>query len=188
MNKIKEQKNKIIIFLIIVIVILMGLVSYLLISEYKEKIDDLYSSCYDLEKGFGGPIDITMKDCVGYLRLEQSKLCGIKEQPKNCENIYVYDALHNLSFIRNVDKYLINKENNLYVVGELWATNFKDENGEEFVIRIPVNGEYQVIDYKSKEEMPRYFLINSETGDMTLYNTYDQMPDEVKNIFKSLEQ
>ena len=184
MNKTKEQKNKIIIFLIIVIVILLGLVSYLLISEYREQTNDLYSSCYDLEKGFGGPIDITMIDCIGYLRLNQSKLCGTKDQPKNCENIYVYDALHNLNYISVVDKYTI-KDGNLYVIGELNSIRFTDESN--YVSSIIKNGKEEVFIYKSKEEMPKYFEVDSENGDMTLYYNYDNMLKKVKSIFQELE-
>jgi|SRR3989338_8133577 len=181
------MKNKINILLIIIILLGIIIFFYFLIKNYKDQSDELYSKCYNLEKGFGGPIDITMIDCIGYLRIERSKLCGTHEQPQRCENKHIYDAFNHLSFIKNAEKYLIN-EKFLYVIGELWYTNFNNQNEKnEYIIRVPINGNYKVIKYQNEESIPKYFMVNPETGDMTLYNTYDQMPEEVKTIFKELE-
>jgi hypothetical protein len=186
----KKNKNKLLIFIVIFIILLFCLTVYFLIISYKKQSDNLYSNsrCYNLEKGFGGPIDIIIIDCIGYLRLQQSKLCGSIEQPKRCENIYIYDSLNHLSFIKNVDKYIF-KSKSLYVIGDLDLNYGMNNNLEEYTytVYLPINGEYKIIDYKDTESIPRYFVVNSETGDMILYNDYNQMSEEEKVIFKNLE-
>ena len=182
MMKFKNNKFLIIIGIILLFFVIFSL-SFFMISNLKKQNDDLYSKCYDLEKGFGGPIDTEMIDCKGYLRLEKSKLCEVDGKTQTCENTYVYDALNHTNFIKNAEKYLI-KNNSLYVIGDLWPMYFSKDKNNQYLVNIPTKGNYTTEHYQS---LPRYFVVNTETGGMILYNTYDQMPEEVKTIFKELE-
>src|SRR3989338_1729505 len=174
------KKVKIISFVIIgITIIALGL--FFLIKHFNKQTKDLYTRCPGYDDSWIG--DVQTEDCIGHLNIERSYLCGSLEKTEKCPNTYVYDTLHN-SDILGIDKYKI-ADKQLYVIGTLKFIYFDDS--KEYVTSAMINGEDKVFIYKNKEEAPHYFIVNSENGDMTLYNTYDQMPTEVKTIFKELE-
>ena len=52
--------------------------------------------------------------------------------------------------------------------------------------RYLINGKLRNYNFKINE-IPSYIQVEMSTGEVTLYNTYDQMPGEVKQIFQELE-
>ena len=172
------KKVKIISFIIIgIAIVALGL--FFLIKYFNNQTKDLYTRCPGYDDSWIG--DVQTEDCIGHLNIERSYLCGSLEKTEKCPNTYVYDTLHN-SDILYIDSYKI-ISSSLYVIGGLKVIKLDDQN----YATIRENGADKTIVFKNKDEMPKYFIVNSETADMILYNTYDQMPEEVKTIFKELE-
>jgi hypothetical protein len=185
---IKSHNFKIILLLIAIIIeVAVLLFSMNQLGFFSKGLNE--KKCYNLpEGGFGpGATDTIYLDCIGYLRIEQSNTADLKSQLFELGNVWIDDTKFSLVFITKVEAYHI--ENNfLYVIGNLDYNVYEsgDKKGEAFS-HIPINGKLQFVDFASSKDVPHYFKINGETGDMTLYKDFNEMNDAEKVIFKDLD-
>ena len=185
---IKNKISKIIILFSVIIIELLILLFFMnQLGFFSEGLKG--KKCYNLpEGGFGpGATDTNYIDCIGYLNIEQSNTANLESPQYALGNVLVYDTQYSLSFITKVKAYHI--ENNfLYVIGDLDYDVYDNgaKNGMAFS-RIPINGKLQFIDFASPSDVPHFFKINGETGDMTLYKDFAEMSDAESTIFKELD-
>jgi len=94
----------------------------------------------------------------------------------------IYDSKNKYIVVHNVKKY--KKENQ-----HMYVTVNRDTEGfrEKYSITIKKNGKFDFLYFDTKEEMPTYAKINSETGDVWWYKEFSEMTAEDQKIFKELE-
>ena len=177
----KNKKIRLLIFISIIFSVLSGI--YFLFTYWNKQSNELSTKCPGYNGDWFGEIET--EDCIGYLNIQRSHLCGELGERKRCNYTYVYDTLNNGEIIHKIDSYKI-KDRQLYVVGTLSSIYFEDEKVYSTIVRI--NGEDKVNVYKNKEEMPKYFIVNSDNSDMILYKDYSQMPPETQQIFREIEK
>ena len=185
-------KYKITIIILLIIVAL----AYLIFGfiNWQKRQDAKMASCEYLDENrYGVSIDpINFIDCFDIFSIEQESLLY---QNNRMNLYYIRDDKHdyNISMLNTLKNYKIDNgfmyiyEPLIFPESEYARIQFGDKPWQ-FPQKFFINGEVKEINYKSPQEFPNYIQVEMTTGEVTLYNTYDQIPDEVKNIFKSLEQ
>jgi|SRR3989338_5047199 len=178
---------------IIIITLILAALAYLSYGfiYWWKKGSEKRTTCQYLNNNRFGK-DIIFVDCFGIFSIEHEfpwldgkrlSIYDIRDDKHNY-NISILNSLKNYK-IENGFMYI--HEPLIFPINQYAHVKFGDKEWQ-FPREFFLNGEIKEINYKSPEDFPNYIQVEMVTGEVTLYNTYDQMPDEVENIFKSLEQ
>ena len=189
-----KNKNTIKIILIIFLSLLLMVVLLYSFQKNQQEYQGKIAKCQYLNQDkYGGFVDpVGLVDCFSIFSIESE---NVSIDNSNSTIYTVRDNQHNLSvaIIKNLKNYKI-ADNYLYIYEPVIFppekyTRIKYNKDEDWVYPQSyfMNGQVKEINYKSPDEFPNYIQVEILSGEVTLYNTYDQMPEEVKNIFQELE-
>jgi len=180
-------------FIIAVILVLASLAYLIYGFFYWQKLTaDRIAACQYLDNNRYGK-DISLVDCFGIFSIEHTTSW---EDNRSLSYYIIRDDKHANGFamIENLKQYKIVGDY-MYVYEKLIGkpegyTRLKYGKDEpwKYPRQYYIRGEVKEIYYNSPLEFPHYLKVEMTTGEVTLYNTYVQMPEEAKNIFKELEQ
>ena len=155
----------------------------------KNNIEQKKASCQYLNNNrYGGLVDFTsFIDCFGIISIENSTQ---EIDNKNIETYTIRDDKHDytIAIIDNPKGYKVNNDK-LYIIDNFFKKIAAPDRVEpvNYGQWFYINGEVKKNTYPHLSDIPKYIQVDISTGEVTLYNTYDQMPEEVKTIFKELE-
>jgi hypothetical protein len=174
-----------IIILTTVVITLIGSISILaelLSSNNKTKL----RKCFNVPETHFGTADFYMLDCLGYIHINKWVNCEVYDND-NCSQIFVNDSLHSRVFINKVKKYMF-EDNKIYLIGNLNVKNETKENGERvFTAYLPIDGEMKFVEFRNKEEIPEYFIVDSIKGNIEFFKNNDDILNEYRSVFKEME-
>ena len=171
-------------YLLLIIVLIFVTSGYFVYIKNRKALNS--KECYNLpeSQALGPSVDSDVIDCLGYINIKKWLDCGIKDNPLECGYIYIYDSYHHMTFVNRVEKYFVDRDNKkVYVIGNI----IYDINGgggkNTFSIFVPIDGEYKLSYFNSVNDMPHYIVIASDTGNLVLYKTLDQIQETERKIF-----
>ncbi|MBT7228746.1 hypothetical protein HN859_04470, partial [Candidatus Parcubacteria bacterium] len=132
--------------------------------------------------------DVSFQNCFGLINIDKDKISGYYR---------IWDDKHNYNVVSilDLDQYLL-KDQKIYIYDKLdygnpqkyFSTILGDGNNSEllYLRSFLKDGNLENFQYRSMEEIPSYFIIDINTGEISLYKTYDEMLEEDKIIFKEI--
>jgi len=160
----------------------------LIIKADEKDINKVNQECPYLTQATYG-IDFGFVKCFGIFSIGHET---IWLNDKDEISIYVLrDDQHNYNIARitGLEKYSI-INNSLYIFDDGYDKVAAPEGkypGEDYHRYFYVDGAKKDFAYPHLVDVPDYIQVETSTGEVTLYNTYDQMPEEAKLIFQELE-
>ena len=183
----------------VIVLLALAAFTYLIYSfiywqkRVSEKQAEKQANCQYLNQdrygGFVDPVDFI--DCFGIFSIEHdSPLLG----NKRLDLYYIRDDKHdyNISILDTLKHYKIFSgimyiyEPVIFPEEEYTHIRY-GEKPWQYPQKFFMDGAVKEINYASPNDFPKYIQVETSTGEVTLYNTYDQMPEEAKLIFQELE-
>lgn len=179
--RIKLSKSRIIIGCLLVLI---GIPLIILVKgeiSYRKKL--LKCPTLDTEK-YAGP-DFAFEDCHNNIAIEISYVSKA--------HFRLYDITHQYPIVgfKTFDSYRLIADT-MYVFNkpkeEVSYSYDIDENGKKrYLEEYFVNGEMKFFYYDTIDQMPRYFVIDTITGNVRLYRTLSEASLDEQSIFQEIE-
>jgi len=155
--------------------------------DYEEKI----ARCPEYEDTvyFGsGSQDYSFVDCYGVVIIEKSPRTHPSERHYAIKD--VRDKHYWIASVSSKNAYKIEEEF-IYVFDdniESADPNVELNNVWMYSRHFYVKGEFKAFYYSERSEIPLYLKINTQTGEVTLYNVFEEMPENDREVFEGILQ
>lgn len=178
----KNKSIKLILLSISLLIVLLVVVSISYLSKNDKQIEEKKNSCEYVDNNrYGSFVDLTsFVDCFGILSVETNDSAYTIRDDKHD---------YNIAIVGSKKDYLLQNDF-LYIYDDYFKKIAKPDSKEpvNYGMEYFVNGEVKLFTYPHIPDIPKYIKVEINTGEVTLYKTYDQMPKDAKQIYEELEK
>jgi len=168
----KKYKRVITTCIIIILILLIAL----LLLIFQQPSDKISKDCPYLKPNTY-IVDSSLIECFGVISI--GLVFQDQFEIRDDKNDYTIAIIDNRDKIKKVN-------NNLFIYYPIKHFFSKEEKLQPYYKDFFVQGESKHFKF-TFDEVSEYIQVEISTGEITLYNTYKQMPDDVKSIFQDLE-
>lgn len=176
------------IFIILISAILLAILIFMFDYFRSEvALKKIISKCPDIDmKRYGWPGDINFYDCYNNIAIEDSQGVGdtiiyVLYNIKRKDKIIGFETFDQYRLIGgNMYVFIMPTEGGSYDIDERGRKRYFGE----YVI----NGKLQTIYYESADQKPRYFAVDTISGEVRFYRYLKDVPQEEQAIFQELEE
>jgi len=170
-------------FVILFVVILVILISLNGNKEFENKLKKC-PGIKDTNWGHYGR-DIDFVDCMGIISIDRwnRSLSDTLYNFRDFKHDYYFAGINDLSQYGVVNDFLYVKDFDKYEGYVIY-----DDGAKHYTQNFLTDGKVKQYLYDSPDEIPRFRKVNVQTGEITLYKTFDEMPESDRKIFEELEK
>ena len=135
--------------------------------------------------------DVSFVDCFDIFSIEhESPALGNKRYSlyniRDDKHDYIISIIDTLKHYKISNGMMYIYEPLIFPVDQYYTEKYGDKPWQ-YPQKYFMNSQVIEINYRSPQEFPNYIQVEISTGEVTLYNTYDEISEEVKGIFRELE-
>ena len=182
----KKRTKILLIFAVCLLIVIPVFYVAVYFHQANVKLEKIISKCPDIDlKRYDFPGDIGFYDCYNNIaidieRTEDSAIYSLQDI-KHEYSIISFETSHQYQLVGDI----------IYVFNATGGVGyyFIDQNGKQYYFDdYLVDGQMQSFDYNTIDEIPRYFAIDTITGNVRLYNNISDVPIQEGAIFQELER
>lgn len=168
-------------FLIASIVIILLIVPITIIAFLIQSYNNKISTCPYINTNIFGR-DISFEDCFGIISIDRRTLGEVFYMIKDDKHSY------SIEIVKTTRQYKLS--NGYLYIYRMPDSNFQTTLGNDKIYyeKLFMNGEIKTIEYDSFDKIPRYIKVDTNTGEVVLFNATGEMSEVDKKIFEELER
>ena len=172
----KRKRLLICIFIVLIMVLVIFIFSF-----YYIRFRGLIGQCPGIDLAKYNK-DTSLVNCFGIISIDKSFESGISYRVRDFRHDYDVATLNNLNDFKF-------KNSNLYVIDRSQHVRIDSNNpSSKYFVQFYKAGAIKTFYYDTQDEIPKYLLINTISGEVTLFKTTIEMPEDDRKIFEELEE
>lgn len=160
----------------------LAILAILTIKKWNKEKEEMISRCYTYDREVNR-YGTDIIDCYGYITINLNDSHEKIKYSIRDQRFSPWDLMAKINYL---DQFKV-INNKLYTITQeklYWFDKEKNKYGFDFV----QNGALKNFYVDSKNQIPRYLVFDTQTGNTDFYVSFNEMPEDTRKIFEELKQ